>query len=186
MPSSTADRAYFDAASADTGLYANNWTYRGTLGLTGEWRGGLTAELYGGYGLTRYDTALLSGGGGFVIGGNLTSPVARGGEITASLETNFSPTDAVPGATTEIDYVADLAGRYIVNDWLTLRSSLGGTWTTYAGVGESALGLTAGAGLDWVLGPHTVLNADYEFGADFTPSRTGFSHTVALGATIKR
>ncbi len=181
-----ADRAYFDAVAAATGARSDNWTYQATLGLSGKWRSGLTASLYGGYGLVQYDSALLTSGGFYVLGGSLTMPFGRTGELTASLDTGASPTDSVAGASTAIDYAAALGARYLVNDWLTLRAALGGTWSVYPGANYTEYGLSANAGLDWRLGSHTSLTADYTFGADWTPTANGLSHTVSLGMLVHR
>lgn len=181
-----ADRAYYDAVSAGAGVRSDNWTYQATAGLTGAWSNGMTAELYGGYGLVRYDSAVRTSGGYYVLGGSFSTPFARGGTLTASANTSVSPTDSVAGASTEIDYGASLDARYLVNDWLAIRAALGGSWTLYPGADRTEYGLSAGAGFDWLLGPHTTLTTDYSFGADWTPAATGTSHEVSIGMVVHR
>lgn len=181
-----ADRAYFDAVAPGSGARSDNWTYQATAGLAGTWSNGLQAELYGGYGLTQYDSALLTSGGGYVVGGSLSYPVARRGQITASLDTSLTPTDSVAGASTKLAYAATLGGSYLVNDWLTLRSVLGGTWSIYPGATYTKTNLSANLGLDWAFGTHTALSADYTLDADWTPSANGLSHTVSVGLTVSR
>ena len=182
----SADRAYYDAVSGGTGVRSDNWTYQATAGLSGAWSNGLTAELYGGYGLVQYDSAVLSGGGFYVVGGSLSAPFARGGTLTASASTSITPTDSVAGASTEVAYGASLDGRYLVNDWLAVRAALGGTWTVYPGADRNQYGASANAGFDWLLGPHTSLTADYTFGADWTPTASGTSHEVSVGMVVHR
>ncbi len=182
----TADRAYYDAVSGGTGVRSDNWTYQATAGLSGAWSNGMTAELYGGYGLVQYDSAALSSGGFYVVGGSLSAPFARGGTLTASASTSVTPTDSVAGASTEVAYGASLDGRYLINDWLTVRAALGGTWTVYPGADRNQYGMSANAGVDWLLGPHTSLTADYTFGADWTPAANGTSHEVSVGMVVHR
>ena len=182
----SANRAVYDAVNTGFGAPSDNWTYRLTGGLDGQWSNGLTASLYGGYGVSDYDSDLIASGGGYVIGGSLSYPVLRGGEIAASLDTNFTPTDSVAGATTEIAYSGELSASYLINDWLTLRGALGGSYTVYPGAKATETGLTAGAGIDWQFGPHTALNADYAFGANWADDEDTQSHTVSLGMTVSR
>jgi len=182
----SADRAVFDAVNIGLGAAADNWGLRGVAGVDGRWSSGLTASLYGGYGLTVYDSALVASGGGYVIGGSLSYPVMRGGEIGASLETGMSPTGSVAGATTKIAYAGTLNGRYMVNDWLTLRGALGGSWSIFPGATYSEAGASAGLGIDWALGPHAAVNADYTFGLNWTPTGDDQSHTVSVGMTFSR
>jgi len=146
----------------------------------------MTAELYGGYGLVQYDSAVLSSGGFFVVCGSLSAPFARGGTLTASASTSVTPTDSVAGASTEVGYGATLDGRYLINDWLAVRAALGGTWTVYPGADRNQYGASANAGFDWLLGPHTSLTADYTFGADWTPTASGTSHEVSVGMVVHR
>jgi hypothetical protein len=182
-----ADRAYYDAIATGTGARADNWTYQGTLGLAGKWSNGLEAELYGGYGVTQYDSGLLTSGGGYVVGGSLSYPVLHRGKVTASLDTSLTPTDSVAGASTKIAYAATLGGSYLVSDWLTLRSALGGNWSVYPGSASyTETGLSANAGLDWAFGTHTALTADYTLGADWTPSASGLTHQISVGLTVSR
>ncbi len=181
-----ADRAYYDAVSAGTGVVSDNWSYQATAGLAGVWSTGMTAELYGGYGLVQYDSAALTSGGYFVLGGSFSTPFARGGTLTASASTTVSPTDSVAGASTEVDYGAALDARYLVNDWLAVRAALGGSWTLYPGADRSEYGVSANAGFDWLLGPHTSLTSDYTFGADWTPTTSGTSHEVSIGMVVHR
>ena len=181
-----ASREVFDAESASFGATTDNWTLRGTTGLDGKWESGLQASLYGGYGLSLYDSDLVEDAGGFVIGGSMLYPMIRGGDVTASIDTSFSPTSSVAGATTRIGYSAYLGARYLVNDWLTLRGALGGTWTIFPGSDYSEEGLSANTGLDWAVGPHTAFSADYDLGATWTPSDSGLSHAVTVGVTISR
>ena len=182
----SASRAYYDAVNAGLGAVADNWTYEGRVGIEGAWSNGVEAGLYGGYGLTDYDSGLVADGGGYVIGGSLAMPFLKSGEITASLETGLTPTGSVPGATTKVSYDGTLGVSYLVNDWFTLRGALGGSWAVYPGSSYDERGLSAGAGIDWTLGTHIALNADYSFGATFTPTAEDLSHTVSVGMTIQR
>ena len=182
----SANRAYYDAVTTGLGARADNWTYQGRVGLEGKWSNGLEASLYGGYALTDYDSTLVADGGGYVIGGSLAYPFLRTGEITAGLETGITPTGSVPGATTKVSYDGTLGISYMVNDWFTLRGALGGSWSVYPGASYDERGLSAGAGIDWTLGTHIALNADYSFGATFTPTAEDLSHTVSVGMTVSR
>lgn len=182
----SASRAYYDAVNTGLGARADNWTYQGQVGLEGKWSNGLEASLYGGYALTDYDSSLVANGGGYVIGGSLSYPFLRSGEITAGLETGITPTGSVPGATTKISYDGTLGVSYMINDWFTLRGALGGSWSVYPGASYDERGLSAGAGIDWTLGTHIALNADYSFGATFTPAAEDLSHTLSVGMTVRR
>ena len=181
-----ASRAYYDAVNSGLGDRADNWTYEARAGLSGKWGNGLEASLYGGYGLTDYDSGLVSDAGGFVVGGSLGYAFLRGGTVTASLDTGLTPTGSVPGATTKIAYDASLGASYLINDWVTLRGALGGSWSVFPGASYDERGLSAGVGIDWVLGTHVALNADYAFGATWTPSSEDLSHTVSVGMSVNR
>ena len=182
----SANRAYYDAVNSGLGDRADNWTYEARAGLSGAWSNGLEASLYGGYGLTDYDSSLVADASGFVVGGSLSYAFLRGGEITASLDTGLTPTGDVAGATTEIAYAGTLGVSYLINDWVTLRGALGGSWAVYPGSSYDERGLSVGAGVDWALGTHVSLNADYEFGATWAPNSEDLSHTVSIGMTVNR
>ncbi len=179
-------RSYYDAMNARLGAREDNWAAKGTAGLSGKWRSGLEASLYSGYGLVFYDSALVDTGGGLVFGGSLSYPMVRGGALTASLDTTLTPIDSVVGASTEIKYAATAGVRYPVNDWLTLRTGLTGSWSVYPGSSHEQFGFGANAGLDWSVGPHTMFNADYAFDKAWSSSNDDPSHTVSVGMTLSR
>lgn len=181
-----ADRTVFDAASPTLGAAETNWTYTGTAGLEGNWRNGTSASLYAGYTLATYDAKTLSTGAGYVVGGSLGYKFPRGAVVTASLDTAIAPTDTVAGATTRIAYTASLAAHYIINEWLTARGQVGADWAIYPGSSYTEQSLSVNAGFDYALGKHVDFNADYTFGATWTPSNSGQSHRIEAGITVRR
>jgi opacity protein-like surface antigen len=77
--------------------------------------------------------------------------------------------------------------NYVVNPWLTLRSSASWTRTLTLGNGRNAWGYSAGAGLDLMTSRHVVWTADYLFNHDVPAvDPASDTHTVTVGVKFKR
>lgn len=183
----TVDRNAYDAASPITGDKLDSWTFAGRVGATGNWGDVFLAEISAGYGLRRFDSALLSDAPTALVDATLTYRPDGPWELSALFGTEISVPEATTGSTTEVGYTASANALYQVNDRWAVRANLGGSWSRFEGSDETRTGLSAGVGTDFSLNKHTSLNADYTYGfSDSTTNGARDSHRLGLGMTYSR
>lgn len=183
----SAERSLYDMASASAGVALNSWTYAVRAGVTGNWDNVVVAEFSAGYGLRRFDSALLSDAPAALVNATLTYRPNAPVELSALFGTEFSAPASSTGATAQIDYSASSVARYLINDRTAVRANIGGTWTRYSDTTDQSAVYTAGLGADFTLNAHTVLSADYEYGLrEATGSALRDNHKVSVGMTYSR
>lgn len=181
------DRNSYDAASPTVGEKLDSWTFSGRVGATGNWGDVFLAEVSAGYGLRRFDSALLNDTPTALVDATLTYRPDGPVELSALFGTEISVPDTSTGASTAVTYTASANALYQVNDRWALRANLGGTWTRFEGSTETRAGVSTGVGADFIINRHTSLNADYAFDfSDSTTTGNRFNQQVAVGLTYSR
>lgn len=181
-----ADRTIFDAVSPSTGESQNAWTYQVRGGLTGAWRSGFSAEIYGGYGLRYFDSTSLAEAGDWIYGGSLTYAPQRGFTLSAALNNGISGAGTQSDATARFDHSLSMSGSYLLNDQLTARASLGATWTTFSNSTATENDYSAGIGLDYILSKNATLNGDYSVTFEDDSGAKDTTHRISAGVTFSR
>jgi len=183
----SAERSIYDLTSAGTGVSLNSWTYAVLAGVSGNWDNVVVAEVSAGYGLRRFDSALLSDAPAALVNAKLTYRPDEPVEVSALFGTEFSAPESATGASAQIDYSASTTARYLINDRTAVRANLGGTWTRYSDTDEHVAVYTAGLGADFNVNAHTMISADYEYAVrDATQRVQRDNHQVSVGVTYSR
>ncbi len=176
----------FDAPSAALGVPFDNRTFTLRGGMTYTLPGTIVAEASVGRSWLDYADAGLSDAPAWVVSGSLTVTPGETLSLTANADTSLGPSADTPGDT-DVAYSLTGGAAYIVNPWLTLRSSASWTRTLTLGTGQNAWGYSAGAGLDLASSRHVVWTADYLFSHDVPAADPASdTHTVTVGVTFKR
>lgn len=181
------ERNIYDAVSPSLGVRLNSWTSSVRAGVSGNWGDVVEVEVSAGYGLRRFDSALLSDAPTALLDAELIYRPNDPIELSALFETNISAPDASTGASAQIEYAAITAARYLINDRVSVRANLGGRWTRFADTAQTQSEYSAGVGADFTVNAHTVLSADYsyELSEDTAADKTE-SHRVAVGVVYSR
>lgn len=181
------DRDSYDAASPTAGDKLDSWTFAGRAGVSGNWNNIFTAEISAGYGLRRFDSALLSDAPTALFDAALTYQPDGPLTLSALFGTEITVPDTSTGASTSVTYSGSANGLYQVNDRWALRANLGGSWTRFEGITDTRTSVAAGVGADFNINQNTSVNADYVFGlSDSTTDGTRENHQVGLGVTYSR
>lgn len=181
------ERDIYDAASPAYGTTLDSWTHAVRAGVTGNWDEVVTAEISAGYGLRRFDSDLLDDVPTALLDAELVYRPDDAVEFAARLGTDITAADAADNASAEIAYTAGADWRYMVNDRMTMRASVGGEWTEFADSGETGQSYSAGVGADFNVNAHTSLSADYAYEvSDGSDAARADSHTVSVGMTLSR
>ena len=148
--------------------------------------GTITAEASVGRSWLDYTDASLSDAPAWVFDASLTATPDETLTLTAAANTTLGPSADTAGDT-DVSYTLSAGAKYIINPWLSLRSSANYTQTKTLGNGEDAWGYSAGAGLDLMTSKHVVWSADYLFSHDVPAvDPASNTHTVTVGITYKR
>ncbi len=181
------ERDIHDAASPAYGATLDSWTHAVRAGVTGNWDDVVTAEISAGYGLRRFDSDLLDDVPTALLDAELVYRPDDAVEFAARLGTDITAADAADSASAEIAYTAGADWRYMVNDRMTMRASVGGEWTEFADSGETGQSYSAGVGADFNVNAHTMVSADYAYDvSDGSDEAREDSHTVSVGMTLSR
>lgn len=181
------ERSIYDAPSSTLGAKRDGWTYAISGGFTGNWGDVVEAEISAGYGLRRFDSALLSSAPTALLDAELIYRPDDSVELSALFETSILTPEASSDAAVQIEYSASSSASYRINDQFGVRASLGASWTRVSGSSQIDRTYSAGVGADLNINAHTQLSADYNYNLSETDtSGTEESHQVALGVTFSR
>lgn len=181
------ERSIYDASSSALGAKRDGWTYAISGGFTGNWSDVVEVEISAGYGLRRFDSALLSSAPTALLDAELIYRPDDSVELSALFETNILTPEASSDVAVQIEYSASSSASYRINDQLGVRASLGASWTRFSGSSQIDRSYSAGVGADLDINAHTRLSADYNYSlSETTTSGTEESHEVALGVTFSR
>jgi hypothetical protein len=176
----------FDAPSPTLLKYLDGRTYQLRAGLGYTQGSIIAAEASIGRAWLDYFDSALTDAPSWVYNGSLTLRPDETVELTGALETTLGPSEDTPGDT-DVGYALTAAARYIVNPWLTLRSSAGWDQTVTLGTSAVSWGYDAAAGLDLRTSRYVVWTADYGFSRDYAPpAPLSDTHRVTLGMRVQR
>ena len=156
-------------------------------GVTGRWGSVWEATASTGLNLRRFDEASLGEVVTHLYDARVSFTPDDRWRFTGALSTSVEPPGPTSGGTTAVRYAANAEVAYAVNSWLALRANADWSTTSYEGSPESKDGNGYGLGVDYRLGPHTTLSADYGFShSDSTTEGVEDSHRIMVGVTVSR
>jgi len=183
----SAARDIYDRDSIGLGTSQNSWTLSARAGLRGNWSEVVEAEISVGYGLRKFDSALLSDVPMALADASFTYRPDETLELVAQFGTNITSPDPVTSASTMIEYEASGSARYVINEWLATRANISGRWARFAGSAQTEQEYSAGVGADYEMNAHTKFTTDYSYGiSEITPNPVEHSHRVEVGVTYSR
>lgn len=182
----SAGRTEFDAADPGLGVSRTGSDYALRGGVAANWTDTVTLEASIGSGWRTYDAAALTGAQTWLYGASLGWHPTATTQLTANLDTELTPGADGAGASTR--YRAGLAITHAANSWLGLRASAGLDWIAPEDGTPASRVWSAGAGADFLIGPHTSATFDYEYGLREDPGATDPSrdeHRVSGGLSLR-
>jgi hypothetical protein len=182
-----AARTVFDAPSATllTKLDGDEYTLMG--GVSAVWDATLSASASAGIGIDRFDNPALAEVRAALFDASLTYKPTEPLSLTGSFTTTLGAPGPNGAGTARIDYEADAAATYLVNDWLDWRGSVGWHDTRYADATTTDTGYGFGIGADYIVNRHVKLSADYGYAYDqITPNPATNTQTVSIGMTVEK
>lgn len=176
----------FDAPSPSLAVKLDGRTYQLRGGLAYVHGSIVSAEASVGRAWLDYFDPTLSDAPGWVYNAALAFNPDETLSLGAGFETVLGPSSKVPGDTA-LSYSATATARYLVNPWLTLRSSAGWEQATTLGTGSTSWGYEAGLGLDYRSSRHIVWSADYRYQRESAPPvASNDTHSFTIGARVQR
>jgi len=183
----TVGRDIFDHDIPGLGVKADATQYAVYAGLSGNWRGILTAEGSVGAGLRRFDADALGEIESALFDARLTYSPNSTVNLSAGLGRTLEAAGVDTNATARVETRADVALAYTVNRLLRLRAGADWYEADLEGSGETETGYGFGAGADYRLGPHTQLSADYGYAhTEKSSEPPEDTHRVTVGVTVSR
>lgn len=183
----SAERNIYDAVSPSLGVRLDSWTYAVRAGVSGNWQDVLSAEISVGYGLRRFDSALLSDAPTALVDAVLTYRPDPRLSYSALFSTSLLTPDLGQSASTQVDYAVAVSADYQINDGVAVRASFGAQWSRFSGSSDHAQSYTAGVGADFDVNQHTKVSADYVYGlSESSDNGSEDQHTLSLGVTYSR
>jgi len=178
---------WFDAASPVSGLYQNGKELKGTIGLKGDWRGVMGAQIFVGYGLRRFDDPGISQLASVLYGLDLSISPNQTLSAAASFSSAINPENTNSGAPASLSYTAQGNIGLALTSTLALRASASGNWVVPINGAETSASYSAGAGADFTINKQTNVNLDYLYTmVKQPPAAPKDQQAITLGVTFSR
>ena len=183
----SSDLDWFDAPSPNSGLYQNGQDLKGSIGLVGNWRDVLGAQISVGYGLRRFDDPsipqLASVLYGFEVSYSPNQALSAGAQFSSAI----NPENTQNGDPASVSYTASGNVNFALSSTLALRASASGNWVVPVNGGDIKTSYSAGAGTDFTLNKQTNINLDYLYTrAELPPGAPEDQQAFTMGVTFSR
>jgi len=180
-------RDWFDAPAPNSGLYQNGRDLKGAIGLIGNWRDVLGAQISVGYGLRRFDDASIPDIANVLYALDLSYSPNKTLSAGASFSTTINPEDSQNGLPASVSYTAKGNIDFSLTPTLRLRSSASGNWVVPVNAEATKITYSAGAGAELTVNRQTNISVDYLYSKALRPpAAPQDQQAVTMGLTFSR
>ncbi len=180
-------RNWYDAAPQDTNIRQDGWDLALTTGLAANWRDVFQIEGSVGLGERRFEDASIDNFSSLLYAFDFAYTPNNALTVDAQLSTTLTPAAPSAGAQASTDYAIATSASYQVAPWVSLRGSLGQSWSVPGTDPVQSWNFYAGTGIDFALNKDAALSLDYLYTkAQTLPRVPENSHQISMGLTWSR